>query len=93
MTLGIKDKRVLKAFAEGKTCVGHKLSAVERDGRLVLDGHWMGGSKIASWTRYGDRIAIYDLGSRAAQTVQKALKKIAARGWFDAEDPSRAGQL
>ena len=93
MTLGVRDKRVLKAFAEGKPCVGHKLSAVEYDGRLQLDGHWMGGNRIASWTRHGDRIALYDLGSRAAQSVQKALKKITTRGWFDASDPSHAGSL
>lgn len=81
MTLGKKDKAVLEAFSEAKPCAGHKLST---DG-IRLDGHWMGGTNIAQWRAVGtghDYIECHDLGSRAAQSVQRALKKIVPANWF-----------
>jgi hypothetical protein len=82
MTLGKKDKRVLKAFIEGKHLVGHKLST---DGERV-DGHWLGGNEIAEWgdVKYAPYrvIYLYDRGSKAAQTVQRAIKKQVPASWI-----------
>ena len=71
MQLGVKDKRVIKAFISHEHATGHKLST---DG-VRLDGHWMGGSNIAEWL--DGSIAFHDLGSRAAQTVQRAVQRAA----------------
>lgn len=73
MRLGKKDRAVIKAFIAGREAEGLKLRT---DGER-LDGIWMGGNGIAEWTK-GPRvgsIVFNDLGSRAAQQVQRALKK------------------
>ena len=76
MKLGIKDERVLRAFAEHKALEGHKLST---DGRS-LDGHWMGGRNLAVWRRgkRGMQIHLPDTGGRVGQSIQRALKRHAA---------------
>lgn len=78
MILGKKDKAVIEAFLEGRPAVGLKLST---DGER-LDGHWMGGSRIAIVA--GRSIVLFDLGSRAAQTVQRVIKKAAPHKWMNA---------
>jgi len=72
-TLGDKDRKVIDAFTSQQAAQGNKLST---DG-TKLDGHWMGGSGIAEW-RNG-KIHFNDLGSRAAQTVQNAVRKSAPK--------------
>ena len=72
MRLGIRDQKVLAAFVDKKSLDGHKLWT---DGKRV-DGHWLGGARIAEWT--SDGIAFNDLGSRAAQSVQRAILHHAA---------------
>lgn len=67
------DKKVLNAFTDKKPGESKSLSS---DGK-TLDGLWMGGKGIASWA--GDKITFEDLGSKAAQTVQNAIRKIAPR--------------
>ena len=79
LKIDLADKKVIKAFTEKKKAEGKKLTT---DGK-VLDGQWMGGNKIAEWK--GGKIHFNDLGSKAAQTVQKALRKEAPKNWI-AED-------
>lgn len=67
MKLSNKDHLVIRAFTEQRTARGDKL---DTDGAR-LDGSWMGGSKIAYWV--GDQIFFSDLGSRAAESVKKAV--------------------
>jgi len=69
MRLGKKDRAVIKAFIACREAEGLKLRT---DGDR-LDGVWMGGRGIAEW-RDG-ALVFNDLGSRAAQQVQRALKK------------------
>lgn len=72
MRLGTRDHKVLAAFVDKKPLDGHKLWT---DGNRV-DGHWMGGRDIAYWS--GGQIHFGDLGSRAAQSVQNAIRRHAA---------------
>lgn len=72
MRLGIRDHKVLAAFVDRKPLDGHKLST---NGQHV-DGYWLGGKRIAEWS--GGQIVFNDLGSRAAQSVQRAIRRHAA---------------
>lgn len=72
MRLGVKDHKVIRAFVEHRAAEGHKLST---DGKR-LDGHWLGGSRIADWSPHG--IVFHDLGSRAAEAVQRQIRYHAA---------------
>ena len=72
LTLTDLDHKVVKAFTEKKALDSKHL---ETDGK-TLDGNWMGGRGIAEWK--GDQIHFNDLGSRAAQTVQHAIRREAA---------------
>jgi len=72
MRLGVQDHKALAAFVDKKPFEGHKLST---DGRK-LDGHWLGGSRIAYRSR--GQIHLSDLGSRAAESVQRVLRRHAA---------------
>jgi len=76
MTLTKTDKAVIRAFTEHYAASSKKLST---DGKR-LDGHWMGGNGIAVWR--GGKIVMPDLGSKAAQTVQNAVKREAPANWF-----------
>jgi hypothetical protein len=69
LKLGKNDKRVVMAFLDKKSMDGNKLST---DGKR-LDGNWMGWNKIAEWK--GGKIVTTNLGSRAADTVQRYLRK------------------
>jgi hypothetical protein len=71
--LGVKDKKVLKAFAKCKPAEGPKLWT---DGK-TLDGQWMGGSGIARWHK--GKVYFQDLGSKAADMVQRAVSKHIAK--------------
>lgn len=74
MRIGTRDAEVIKSFIAHKPADGHKLST---DG-VTLDGHWVGGTHIAEYVN--DGLKFNDLGSRAAQTVQRAVaKSIAGR--------------
>ena len=84
MRLGKSDKAVIKAFLDQRPLDGHKLST---DGKR-LDGHWMGGNKIAAWK--GDKIDLPDTGSRAGQTVQSAVRREAPKKWI-ADNPDKPG--
>lgn len=66
--VGKRDKACIKAFVNGHACDGYKLTT---DGR-ELDGLWMGGKSIAVRATDGS-VKFNDLGSRAAQTVQRAV--------------------
>jgi len=67
------SKEVIRAFTEKKSAEGKKLST---DGK-VLDGLWMGGKKIAEWDK--GKIFFNDLGSKAAQIVQNAIRREAPK--------------
>lgn len=71
MRLGLKDHRVIEAFIRHEAASGVKL---DTDGEQ-LDGVWMGGRGIATWT--DGSIEFHDLGSRSAQTVQRAVRRAA----------------
>ena len=73
MRIGIQDWRVIEAFVDGRAKEGHKLRT---DGHR-LDGIWMGGANIASKGHDNYTIRFHDLGSRAAQTVQRAVRGMA----------------
>lgn len=81
MTLTKADKAVIAAFTEHRHASSKALST---DGH-TLDGHWMGGSGIAHWS--GNKIHFTDLGSKGAQTVQRAIAKEAPRNWL-AQNPT-----
>lgn len=72
-TIGIRDRRVIEAFVRREAASGYKL---DTDGER-LDGAWLGGRGIASW-RDGS-IEFHDLGSRSAQTVQRAVRRAVPR--------------
>ena len=76
MRLGVRDQRVLAAFVEKRPAEGRRLST---DGERV-DGHWLGGARIAEWVDgpRGLQIAFNDLGSRAAASVARGIRRHAA---------------
>lgn len=80
MRLTARDKKVIGNFISGKEDYSKKLTS---DGDR-LDGNWMGGLGIAKWV--GEKIVLTDLGSRAAQTVQRALERMAPRVYLSADD-------
>ena len=82
--VGKKDKAVIRAFLDRKAMEGAKLTT---DGKS-LDGMWMGGKGIAIWNPKGDGkgIIINELGSKAAQSVQNALRKVAPKAWIIEDD-------
>ena len=79
LKLGKPDMKVIDAFLDKKSGSSKKL---DTDGAR-LDGSWMGGRGIARWV--GGKIQFADLGSRAAQTVQRAVKKKAPKNWLGEE--------
>jgi len=79
LKLGLQDKKVIDAFLDKKKASGTKLTT---DG-TTLDGLWMGGAGIAKWEK--GKIQMPDLGSKAAQTVQKAVAKKAPKNWLAEE--------
>lgn len=76
-----KDKKVIDAFTDKKPMEGNKLTT---DGKR-LDGTWSGGRGIAEWGKDG-KIHFNDLGSKAAQSVQNALKKMTPANWLAEND-------
>jgi hypothetical protein len=67
------DKKVVNFFTSGKILSSNKLMS---DGNR-LDGRWMGGNGIATWEN--GKIVFGDLGSKAAQVVQTAIRKSAPK--------------
>jgi transcription antitermination factor NusG len=67
------DNKVIISFTEQKPGESRKLKT---DGK-TLDGLWMGGNNIAQWK--SNKIHFNDLGSKAAETVQKAIKREAPK--------------
>jgi hypothetical protein len=80
LRLSPASKKVISAFLDKKEASSKKLST---DGK-TLDGNWMGGSRICSWK--GGKIVCHDVGSRAAQTVQRAVKKMAPKNWLESDE-------
>lgn len=80
MTLSPADVKVIHAFLDKQPASSKHLSTSGHQ----LDGLWMGGSGIATWSQYG-RINVHDKGSKAAQQVQRKLVSIAPRNWFSPE--------
>lgn len=74
--LGKLDRKVISAFLDKKPFSGRKLESTGKR----LDGMWMGGNGIAEWK--GGKIHLHDLGSRAAQMVQRALLKETPKNWL-----------
>jgi len=72
ITLGVKDKAVLRAFLDQKSASGQKL---DTDGKR-LDGNWIGGKGVAEWV--GGKIQLNELGSRSAQALHRLIRKMAA---------------
>ncbi len=70
------DQKVIRAFADKKAATSKKL---DTDG-TTLDGLWMGGGGIAHWK--GNKIHLGPIGGRSGQTVQKALRRYAAKNDF-----------
>lgn len=81
MTIGKTDKAVIDAFTDKKAASGNKLTT---DGKR-LDGNWSGGTGIAEWGTDG-KIHFKDLGSKAAQQVERAVRKNAPKNWLADED-------
>jgi hypothetical protein len=89
-TLSKTDKAVIRAFTEGRAAESDKLST---DG-IRLDGLWMGGLGIAEWR--GKKIRFHDIGSKAAEVVQRAVRREAPKndlvgggtGWTGGHDPT-----
>jgi hypothetical protein len=79
MRLGVKDWKVVEAFVDGRALDGHKLHT---DGNRP-DGYWLGGTGIAEKVD-GHKIRFNDLGSRSAQSVQRAVRGMAPA--FQMED-------
>ena len=77
---GGSDARVISDFLDKKASSSSKLTSTGSR----LDGNWMGGSGIARWGADG-KIHFADLGSKAAQSVQKAIAKAAPRNWIAAD--------
>lgn len=71
-----KAKNVIKAFIEKQPA---ECKLLQTDGN-ILNGNWMGGSKIAYWKN--NKIVTSDLDSRSKQTVINALKKTAPNNIF-----------
>lgn len=71
------DKKVIRAFTEHRPAEGKRLST---DGQRI-DGLWMGGKKIAIWGD-GDQIHFHNLGSKAAETVQRAIAREVPKNWI-----------
>jgi hypothetical protein len=71
LRLGKTDKAVIQAFLAHRPASSKKLHT---DGTR-LDGLWMGGNNIAAWS--GHEIVFPDLGSKAAESVQRAVRKAA----------------
>jgi hypothetical protein len=84
--LGIRDHKVIAAFVDGHAAEGHKLAT---DGEH-LDGNWLGGSCIAEWAEgeRGRQIVFRETGSRAAESVKRAVRHHAA-AYMLAEPTSR----
>ena len=72
-----KDKKVIEAFIRKKSGESNNLTS----DRWTLDGNWMGGREIAIWND-DEKIEFMDLGSRAAQVVQRAIAKNVPRSWL-----------
>lgn len=72
MAVGASDKHVILAFLDGKQATSKKLDS---DGTR-LDGLWMGGKGIADWGP-DHKIHMPDLGSKAADTVQRTIRDLA----------------
>lgn len=86
--IGAAERKVLHAFTDQEPMDSKKLSS---DGKR-LDGHWMGGNDIAHWE--GDQIVFNDLGSKAAQNVQNAIRKMVPAKWIAASfDATKAAKL
>ena len=77
MDIRKSEKDVINAFIDGKPASSKKLST---DGRR-LDGLWMGGTGIADRSDDG-MISFNDLGSKAAQTVQNAVRKMTPKNFL-----------
>lgn len=83
MRLGVKDHKVIAAFVDRKAFDGDKLST---DGQR-LDGHWLGGARIAEWV--DGQIRLNDKGSRAAESVHRQVRGHAAPVQIEGWKPSR----
>lgn len=75
MKIGIKDRKVIRAFVDRRAAEGHKLST---DGRS-LDGDWIGGRDIAEWVRgsRGEQIKC-NVSGLTSQTICRAVRREAA---------------
>lgn len=80
------DKKVIRAFTEHRPAEGKRLST---DGQRI-DGLWMGGQKIAIWGD-GDQIHFHNLGSKAAETVQRAIAREVPKNWLAESGARRNG--
>lgn len=87
-SMGSADRRVLKAFSMGQALSSKKLSS---DGR-TLDGNWMGGRGIATRDKEG-RVTLHDIGSRAAQSVHRAIRKLVGDGMIESVEDLSVGYL
>ena len=74
LRLSPKDKKVIESFIDEKSNDSKKLYTNGKQ----LDGLWIGGNNIAYWNRDG-KIEFTNLTSRAEQTVQRVIKKMAPR--------------
>ena len=81
------DAKVIDAFLDKKSASSKKLDSTGNS----LDGLWMGGKGIARWV--GGKIQFADLGSKAAQTVQRAIRKKAPKNWLGEEKEAAFSSL
>jgi len=77
LSLSPKDKKVLDAFTDEKAAESSKLVS---DGK-VLDGKWMGGKKLAQWSK-GKVYVNKSTGTKSSDTIYRALKKITPANYF-----------
>jgi hypothetical protein len=78
MRLTDRDKKVIKAFAAGRADSSKKLTSEKVPTGHTLHGNWMGGSYIANRYTDGTVDLRRDHGSKAIETVHRAIKKVVA---------------
>jgi hypothetical protein len=67
------DKKVIMAFIDEKPADSKLLESTGK----VLNGNWLGGSKIASWIN--GSIRLHELGSKKSDQIHKFIKKEAPK--------------
>lgn len=79
-SFGSECKEVVKSFTEKKSGESQRL---ETDGK-VINGLWLGGSRIAEWK--GGKIVFNDVGGNSGKEVQEMIKKEVPKDWIKEDE-------